>query len=435
MLNPGNKEACSRECSGSGSSSSWGSGSGSDFGSSSGTITTIKAHSSETGPTTLEYDRYMLVQLLLLSLAFCVGQITVFVNVSAAVKTAKAIGGAKVSTLPLGVLLMASAMSSELAARAQAAWGRRRTFVMAAAMGAIGAGLSLTGVVRGSMVLYTLGFVPQGATAAFVNQFRFAAVDMASLSFRPYALAMVIGGAVGAALVAPEAATSGRHLLSTEYAGIYVILLCVFVILAVIVAVIDYTPFAARRPGCEAAAAAETATEPSASGENDSAHTAAVRSRWAIFSQRQLVAPLVGQAAAYSVMAVLMVGAPLPMDDAGHSFGDVARVVQAHILGMFLPSWFVTGFLIRSFGLHTVALGGMAVLAAGAGLLLLGSSMAIFVTALAVIGVGWNFAFIASTQLVTLAYTPAERYVVLGINDFVVFFLTGLALLVGPPTS
>jgi MFS family permease len=50
-----------------------------------------------------------------------------------------------------------------------------------------------------------------------------------------------------------------------------------------------------------------------------------------------------------------------------------------------------------------------------------GETVAHFLTALAVLGVGWNFMYTGGTALLTEAYAPAEKARTQGINDFIVF--------------
>jgi MFS family permease len=50
-----------------------------------------------------------------------------------------------------------------------------------------------------------------------------------------------------------------------------------------------------------------------------------------------------------------------------------------------------------------------------------GISIAHFWTALVLLGVGWNFAFIGATTMVTECYRPEERTRVQAFNDFLIF--------------
>ena len=53
-----------------------------------------------------------------------------------------------------------------------------------------------------------------------------------------------------------------------------------------------------------------------------------------------------------------MTATPIAMHDFGHSSSDTATVIQWHVLGMFLPSFF-TGTLIQKFGVHRIILTGV----------------------------------------------------------------------------
>ena len=52
-----------------------------------------------------------------------------------------------------------------------------------------------------------------------------------------------------------------------------------------------------------------------------------------------------------------------------------------------------------------------------------------YLTALILIGLGWNFLFVAGTVMLTKSYSPRERFKAQGTNDFVVFSFQGVAVL------
>jgi MFS family permease len=95
-------------------------------------------------------------------------------------------------------------------------------------------------------------------------------------------------------------------------------------------------------------------------------------------------------------------------------------VISAHVIGMFAPSFF-TGDLIRRFGVLNVMLWGVVLNLVCIGVALAGVEVAHFWWALVLLGVGWNFMFIAATTLLTETYHPAEKAKVQGLNDLVIF--------------
>jgi MFS family permease len=84
------------------------------------------------------------------------------------------------------------------------------------------------------------------------------------------------------------------------------------------------------------------------------------------------------------------------------------------------PSFF-TGALILRFGLRGMMTAGLALIAAAAAIGYAGIGLWNFWLSLIVLGVGWNFAFIGATTLVTECHSPEERNKVQAVNDFLIF--------------
>jgi MFS family permease len=115
-----------------------------------------------------------------------------------------------------------------------------------------------------------------------------------------------------------------------------------------------------------------------------------------------------------------MTSAPLAMVMCSHSVSDAALGVQWHVIGMYAPSFF-TGSLILRFGARRIMAVGLALIVAAAVINLAGIAVWNFWIGLAVLGIGWNFAFIGATTMVTECHDPHERNKVQAFNDFLVF--------------
>jgi MFS family permease len=124
--------------------------------------------------------------------------------------------------------------------------------------------------------------------------------------------------------------------------------------------------------------------------------------------------------ASYVVMNMMMTAAPLAMVMCHHSVGEAALGIQWHVIGMYAPSFF-TGALIARFGLRAVVATGLLLIAAAATIGVLGIALWNFWAALALLGIGWNFAFVGATMLVTECHGPRERNKVQAFNDFLIF--------------
>jgi MFS family permease len=145
-----------------------------------------------------------------------------------------------------------------------------------------------------------------------------------------------------------------------------------------------------------------------------------------VVRQPRFVVAVICGLASYGMMNLLMTSAPLAMVMCNHSVGDAALGIQWHVMGMYAPSFF-TGALIARFGLRTVMATGLALIVAAATIGLLGIALWNFWVSLALLGVGWNFAFIGATTLVTECHGIGERNKVQAFNDFLVFGSMALA--------
>jgi MFS family permease len=99
---------------------------------------------------------------------------------------------------------------------------------------------------------------------------------------------------------------------------------------------------------------------------------------------------------------------------------DAMFGIQWHVMAMYAPSFF-TGALINRFGVERITGLGLLLIAAAAVAGVAGLTVAHFWTNLILLGLGWNFAFIGATTLVTQCHGPAERNKVQSFNDFLIF--------------
>ena len=122
----------------------------------------------------------------------------------------------------------------------------------------------------------------------------------------------------------------------------------------------------------------------------------------------------------YGVMNLLMAATPIAMAQCSHPFASAALVLEWHVLGMFVPSFF-TGSLIKRFGCLPVMAVGVALNAVCIAVALAGVELMHFTAALLMLGVGWNFLFIGGTTLFTQAYRPEEKTTAQAAMDTVIF--------------
>jgi MFS family permease len=305
----------------------------------------------------------------------------------------KALATVPVSTYVLG-LWMATLPIGFIAKR----YGRLATFELGALCGTIAGLLCCLAVLNASFVLLCVGTLFGGFYAAVHQSYRFAATDTASDNFKPKAISWVLAGGVFSAFVGPQLVILTKdlwqpHLFAASYlAQSGVAILSGLVLLATRIPL----PVDSRRRMSEGRPLVE------------------------IFRQPRLVVAVVCGVASYSMMNLVMTSAPVAMLDCNHSITDATLGLQWHVIGMFAPSFF-TGALIGRFGTDRIAGCGLAIIALGALIALSGVALWNFWTALVLLGVGWNLAFVGGTALVTQCHRPNERNKVQAVNDFLVF--------------
>jgi MFS family permease len=325
-----------------------------------------------------------------------------FQTASALVITVGALAGrqiapdAQLATAPIAAMFLGTLVTTVPASKWMARSGRRTGFVAGALLGALGGLVAASGIYVGSLLALSLGTLLIGAYQAFAQFYRFAAAEVSDDRFRPRAISLVLGGGVAAALLGPALGRLGEPLLEPAYTGSFLILAATSVVAAGVLAGL-------RIP----------IPRPEASRSES-------RPLLTIMRQPSYAVALFGAATGAGVMVLAMTATPLAMMHHEHSLSGATTVIQAHILGMFLPSFF-TGSLIARFGVLRVMAAGAALLSGHVMVTLSGTGFASFAGALVLLGVGWNFLYIGGTTLLTSAYFPAERANAQAANDLTIF--------------
>ena len=153
-----------------------------------------------------------------------------------------------------------------------------------------------------------------------------------------------------------------------------------------------------------------------------------------IARQPRFIAAALCGVIAYPMMNLVMTSAPLAMKMCGLTVSDSNFGIQWHIVAMYGPSFF-TGSLIARFGAPRIVALGLLLEAAAAAIGLSGITAMHFWATLIVLGVGWNFAFIGASALVLETHRPQERNKVQAFNDFLVFGMMALGLVLVRPVA
>jgi MFS family permease len=289
------------------------------------------------------------------------------------------------ATLPVMAYVAGSALSAPLVARHQRRFGRRRGFQLGLAVAMLTAALCALAVLTRQFWLLIASTLAAGYYNANGSLYRFAAVELVPPSSKERAISWVLTGGILGGVTGPQLAVLTRDALPQPFAGAYVALIGVALVSLVLLSFIEFPALPASEPG-----------------------TSEGRPLRLMARQQVFIVAVAVSALGYGVMNLLMSATPIAMSQHAHPFGHAALVLEWHVLGMYVPSFF-TGWLIKRFGAPRVMATGLLLNLACAAVALSGVDLMHFLVALLVLGVGWNFLFIGGTALFTEAYRPEER--------------------------
>jgi predicted MFS family arabinose efflux permease len=306
------------------------------------------------------------------------------------------------ATLPTSLVIVGTAIATIPASLFMRRAGRQLGFLAGTGIAAIGGVICTVAALRSEFWLFALGALVFGMSAGFSQLYRFAAADTAGPDYRARAISLVLAAGVVAAFVGPELAKAGKDMIAhAEFAGAYLLLIGVTVLVAATLAFLRIPKLTrAEREGPQ-------------------------RPLSVIMTQPVFIAATLSAAIAQGVMSFLMTATPIAMRQCNYPFADTALVIEWHIFAMFAPG-FVTGSLIRRFGEVRIITAGILLQLICVGFALAGQSVMNFWASMALLGLGWNFAFTGGTSLMTQAYTVAERAKAQGATNFVIFAFVAL---------
>jgi MFS family permease len=310
------------------------------------------------------------------------------------------------ATLPVMAYVVGGALSTGLVAATQRRFGRKASFQLGLAVAAASALLCCYAAYSRNFWLLTTATLVAGYYNANAQLYRFAAAELAAPAFREKAVSLVLAGGLIGAVAGPNLAAATRSLTAAPFAGAYLALAGVALLAIALLAFIDFPPAPPKQ---------------SASGNKG-------RPLGQILRQPAFIVAASAGALGYGVMNLLMAATPIAMQVCGLPFSDVALVLEWHVIGMFAPGFF-TGHLIKRFGALPVMAAGLALNIGCVGVALTGVEFHQFLTALLLLGLGWNFLFTGATALALTAYQPEEKDKAQGALNFCIFAVLAVSSL------
>lgn len=312
----------------------------------------------------------------------------------------------QMATLPVALSIIGAAFMAIPAAMFMQRFGRKAGFLFAHLIGLAGMAIGFFAAWFEDFYSLCLCSFLTGCFLAFVQQTRFAAIESSHQEQAGQAVSFLLFGGVIAAFLGPEIGQWGKDWFTREFTGS-------FLIMAVILLIALALLYAFRNPVAQ----------------KIELETPASRSLITIARQPVFLVALTAAATAFAVMSLLMSATPISMNHVdGFDFDQTKRVIQWHIAAMFLPSVFNI-FLFRYVGVHTLMLTGSVIYLVMGALALQGHGFMHYSASLILLGVGWNFLFVAGTALLPQTYRHYERYKVQAANDFIVYAVQAVSAL------
>jgi MFS family permease len=285
--------------------------------------------------------------------------------------------------------------------------GRRGGIALGQAVGVVGAAIAASAVASRSLFLFLTGLCLVGMARSAVDLGRFAAAEVHLPSAKGRAISKVVLGSTAGAIFGPLlVAPTGKLALwigFPELAGPYSISFAGLMAAAVLV-------FAGLRPdprdiGRELALA-----------HNESLPRQETRPLSQIVRQPGIIVAMVSLVVAQMVMMVPMSITSVHMKAHYHPLSALSLVISAHTVGMYAFST-VSGWMTDRWGRVQVILLGTAVMIVSCLMAAPSSGLVPLLVALFLLGLGWNFAYVAGSTLLTDQLIPGERSKTQGFND------------------
>lgn len=306
------------------------------------------------------------------------------------------------ATLPVMGYVVGGALSAPLVARTQSRLGRKASFQIGLVIAFFSSLLCAYAAIQQQFWLLVAATILAGYYNANGQLYRFAAAELASPAFREQAVSLVLAGGLAGAVLGPNLAAYTRHWFDVPFAGAYIALAGAALIGMLAMKAVEFPPVAAKT-----------------AGQDQGRHLSA------IMRQPAFIVAAMGSALGFGVMNMLMAATPIAMQGYGLPFEDAALVLEWHVIGMFAPG-FVTGYLIKRFGVLQIMGAGVLLNLICIAVALSGVELHHFLLALFLLGIGWNFLFTGGTTLSLETFTAAEKDKTQGALNICVFVTMAL---------
>ncbi|MGF1851591.1 MFS transporter [Vibrio satsumensis] len=300
-------------------------------------------------------------------------------------------------TLPVALQFLGLMAATIPASLISGKLGRKRGFSIGNVVGITGASLATYALSQQHFYLFCFATFLLGIGIGFGTLYRFAAIEVCDENARHRAISISMAGGVLAAVLGPNLAIMSQQWSADGlYIGAFASLIGLNILALALLQTIQFpkVSFNSQAPKSDPLSV--------------------------IVKAPNFIGAVFAAMVAYAVMNILMTATPLAMIGCGFDFTKAAGVIEWHVLGMFVPAFF-TGSLIEKFGSRMMILAGGVLFVVCIAINIHGESIWHFRAALVLLGVGWNFMFIAATGLFSQSYQSQNKAKAQAFNEFIVF--------------
>lgn len=280
--------------------------------------------------------------------------------------------------------------------------GRKKGFLLGAFLGILSGIIGTAAIYSHSFILFCLSNMLLGGYQAFSQFYRFAAIELSENTHAASAVSITLTGGIVGAILGPTLGSMINHWMPLyHYAEVYMLtaLLSVFGLLFLL---FIKTP---KLQQSELPSFKESLRH--------------------LTTQKKFIVALINVCIAYFLMIIFMTGTPLSMHHHGFDITRINLVIQWHVLGMYLPSFFI-GKILNKFGLPKGYKLACILFSISLLFIYYGVSFSSFAAALILIGIAWNVMYMAGSIIVGTC-DAQNKAVVQAVNEMCIFFTYSVA--------
>jgi len=316
--------------------------------------------------------------------------------------------------VPGGLVVVGMALGSMLWGFTMERIGRRKSIALGQIIGVIGSVVAVAAVVDRAFPLFLFGLVLVGMARSAVDLGRFVAAEVHLPEKRGRAISNVVLGSTVGAVCGPLLVAPMGHVAAwagfPELTGAYIAGAAVLVMASTLI-------FAGLRPEPRDVGRELARTLPGSLPQ-------APRSLLELIRNPGVIVAIITMAFAQMVMVIPMSITSVHMKDHQHALSAISFVISAHTFGMFAFST-ISGKMTDRWGRGTVIILGSIVLILSCLMAAPSINLVPLVISLFLVGLGWNFAYVAGSTLLADQLSPKERSKTQGFNDFLLNLSSG----------